>query len=166
MDELYSIIMKNYIYLFIPFYLLSCSSKEEKKTEGSESPEKENTEVTAENKSRCYQAEMDCEGEGGGKVSCTLTLTIDGENVTANSNCRGCEGAGEHFYKGVKHEDTLILDETFKEADGAEVITKTFWILSGNQLNQLVTRQKSGKTVLKEQSMHTFLISYLEVGCE
>lgn len=158
--------MKIYSYFFISLILSSCGTKEEKKTESNEGPQKENPEVTNENKSRCYEAEMDCEGEGGNKVSCTLTLAIDGDNVTANSICNGCEGAGEHFYKGVKHEDTLLLDETFKEADGTEIVTKTFWILAGNQLNQLVTKQKNGITVLKEQSTHTFLVSYLEVGCE
>lgn len=145
--------MKTIIYLFFPFYLLSCSSKEEKKTE-----------VPTNDKSHCYEAEMAC--EGAGKLSCELTLTIDGENVTANSICKGCKDSGEHFYKGVKHEDTLILDDTFKETGGTEIITKTFWILAGNQLNQLVTLQKNGITVVKEQSTHSFVVSYLEVECE
>ncbi len=159
--------MKYSIYLFISIFLLSCGSKEEKTKEEPKEESKTKEETSSDKNKLCFENNsQECEGSPGSFLQCTMTMTIVGDTVKANSFCKGCEGAGESFYEGIKHEDTLILNEIFTEADGNKILTETFWIMSGDQLNQLVTMKKNGKTILKEQATHTFLASYVKVKCE
>lgn len=158
--------MKYSIYLFISIFLISCGNKEEK-SEASTKESGTGEETTSDEGKLCYESDsQECEGSPGTINHCTMTMTIEGDKVKANTFCKGCEDAGETFYEGTKNEDTLFLNEIFTEADGNQIITETFWIMSGDQLNQLVTMKKNGKTILKEQATHTFQASYVKVSCE
>jgi hypothetical protein len=162
--------MRKFILLLLTLIIFGCGSNEKNETkkaekEGVNSNTHSNTDADLSN-TLCYHSETYCEGDSGPKLKSDFHLTIVENSVTANAFFEGCEGNGEIFYRGIKHEDTLILDEIFTETDGNEILTKTFWIMADDQLNQLVTIQKNGKTILKEETTHTFVISYEKGECE
>lgn len=161
--------MKNPIYGVAMITLMACNSPSEKKSEEKKvitEEEKKATLIEQEKNGVCYLYESPCENDSDKTSSCTLTLTIRDHMVQANTFCEGCGGNVEKFYRGEKHDDTLILDQIETAQDGNEKLTKTYWIQSGDQLNQLVTEKKNGIIKVKEQATHTFLASYVKVTCD
>lgn len=161
--------MKNSIYGVTLITLMACNPASEKKSEESKvltEEEKKAATVEQEKNGECYRYESPCEMDGTKTSTCTLTITIQDQIVQANTYCLGCGDTVETFYRGVKHADTLILDQVEMTKEGNERLTKTYWIQTGDQLNQLVTERKNGKVILKEQTTHTFLASYVKVACD
>ena len=158
--------MRKFILLLLPLIIFGCGSNEKNETKKEVNSNKHSETDTDLSNTLCYHSETYCEGDSGPKLKSDFHLTIVEDSVIANAFFEGCKGNGEIFYRGIKHEDTLILDEIFTETDGNEILTKTFWIMADDQLNQLVTIQKNGKTILKEETTHTFVISYEKGECE